>query len=98
MLLSGFICTEERSKIVDFPYLLPTGRLLSILSHPQLIIKMDILTIFKIFPKSVWLLTILSFTLLFTLNAIKIKSYLIRLQLAIDYFGIALAKGIIFKC
>jgi hypothetical protein len=93
--MATFIHKEEREELVSFPYLVPTGKLLSILSYPIVKYDTNILHFFRAFSINVWISLIFSYLLMIFLNIIIMRGLNIRIKynIAIDYLSILLGKG-----
>jgi hypothetical protein len=93
--MATFIYKEEREEIVSFPNLVPTGKLLSILSYPIVKYDANVMHIFRTFSINVWILLIFSYLLMIFLNIIIMYGSNIRIKynIAIDYLSILLGKG-----
>ena len=92
---SNMLVSEERSQIADFPYPLPEGKLISILSKTKLLNKFEFSTIFSILPKLIWYLIIISFVIIFILNLVmkKITDKNVGACIFIDYLSMILMQG-----
>jgi Na+/H+-translocating membrane pyrophosphatase len=93
ILLSTFFYKEEIETLVSYPYLIPSGKILSILSCPLIKYHTDNTYIFKAFSKEVWISLIFSYLIMIFLNNIIIRESRIKNYIAIDYLAILIGKG-----
>jgi hypothetical protein len=78
---------------VDYPYLEPEGKLVSMLSSPEIKTEIDLSTIFNIFRYEVWIMIVFSFLALIILNTIEYRGVSYRFSIVLDYFGLIFGKG-----
>lgn len=90
-----FSFDNARHEIVDFTPLIPSQKLITILSVPTFKPE-NVLKIFYIFGYKIWTLILFAYMTYSSLNAILIKNKIKRISILIDYFGILSGQGI--KC
>jgi Na+/H+-translocating membrane pyrophosphatase len=93
ILLSTFFYKEEIETLVSYPYLIPSGKILSILSCPLIKYYTDNTYIFKAFSKEVWISLIFSYLIMIFLNYTTTRELRIKNYIAIDYLAILIGKG-----
>jgi hypothetical protein len=91
--MTTFVYAKERETLVSYPFLIPTGKLLSILSSPLIKNDTNILHIFEAFSKGVWISLIFSYLIMVFLNNIRISEFRLKYNIAIDYLAILFGKG-----
>ena len=93
MTSATFAYNEERSTVVDYPYLLTENKLISILSSPIKLNNNNLFNIFNGFFTQIWLMLSISYLLFCAINFIGIKCLFSKVYICFDYFSLLLGKG-----
>ncbi len=92
-ILRSFVYFEERTSVMDYTYLRPKGKLVSMLSSPKIMTDIDLSTIFNVFRYEVWIMIIFPFLALTILNMIEYRGVSYRFSIVLDYFGLIFGKS-----
>lgn len=93
MIPSVFTYKEDRSLIADYPYLMPTSGLVSILNSPYVIHDNYLNNIFRAFQLDVWILLCFSYLIIVFLNFFGNKSLRVKIWILIDYLMLLLGQS-----
>jgi hypothetical protein len=96
MIAHDFSLNEERAELADYLQILPMGKVLSVLSSPQFVEERNMFKLFNGFTIEVWILLLLSFVMVVSLNVLKINNWNLKFSTVIDYLAILIGKGIFF--
>ncbi len=93
MIAHDFSLNKERAQVADYLQILPVGKVLSVLSSPQFVEERNMFKLFNCFPIEIWILVILSFLTIVSLNLLEISNWNLKFFALIDYLAILIAKG-----
>ena len=91
--LAPYVYNYERAQVVDFPYLISSEASVAILSSPRVMINQNMFSLITYFDKWIWILMLLSYVTIVSINSYSLNEWKYRLNLAIDYAIICLGKG-----
>jgi hypothetical protein len=93
MIAHEFTFNEERAEVADYLQVFPIGKVLSVLSSPQFVEERNMFKLFNCFAIEVWILIILSFLLVVSLNSLEINNWNLKFFTAIDYLAVLIGKS-----
>ena len=84
---------DKRTQVLDFLFMLLLPESLPLLSCPRLEINQNILQLITCFDEMIWILILMSYLTIISINCYLINDWKHRIFLAIDYFILSLGKG-----